>query len=72
MVCVFKHISRGFGVGGRLVSAKKDGSAMAVTGISTREVASALCPNIASTPDLPELGSHDCLQFPGLLKPGAV
>ncbi|GJT56970.1 nucleic acid-binding, OB-fold, replication protein A, OB domain protein [Tanacetum coccineum] len=47
---MYHHLKRGVGVGGRLVGAKKDGFAMAVTGIYTKEVASALCLIIASTP----------------------
>ncbi|GJR45754.1 hypothetical protein Tco_1313857 [Tanacetum coccineum] len=46
----FLVLKRGVGVGGRFVGAKKDGSAMAVTGIFTREVKhQPIVPNIAST-----------------------
>ncbi|GJV27961.1 hypothetical protein Tco_1384409 [Tanacetum coccineum] len=93
----YNRMKRGFGVGGRLVCEKKDGSAMVVTGISIREVAFSMLSKILhQTPDLdldsacwrrsqmiqtssvvdhqdlPELGSHECLQFPGLLEPGAI
>ncbi|GJX63225.1 hypothetical protein Tco_0296125 [Tanacetum coccineum] len=41
-------MTRGYGVGGRLVCAVKDGSMMAVIGVSIREVASVCCPKISS------------------------
>ncbi|GJU69643.1 hypothetical protein Tco_1255902 [Tanacetum coccineum] len=52
LICLseFREVTERFGVGGRLICAVKDGSMMAVTGVSMREVASVCCPKISSTP----------------------
>ncbi|GJW27541.1 hypothetical protein Tco_0044416 [Tanacetum coccineum] len=58
-------MTRGYGVGGRLVCAVKDGSMMAVVGVSIREVAShlqRLCllqKHSSSTSVFPILSSDD-------------
>ncbi|GJT10130.1 hypothetical protein Tco_0857172 [Tanacetum coccineum] len=70
---VFIALVLGFSVRGRLVGALKDGSTMAVTGVSIREVAHQLdtASSVVDHQEFTELGSHECLQFPGLLEPGA-